>query len=118
MRLTVAIAASALAGALLAVSPANAAPLGAAGAAAKTSGVTDAPVVNVGRKWRRGYRRGRRYRRSRSYRRYRYRYRPRYYAYRPYYYRPYYYRPYYSYYPYYGYRRYYRRPRFGIYLGF
>ncbi len=115
MRIKLAIAALAAAGAvlLIAAPSASATPLGAIGSTAAQK-ADNSLVEKVHRRWYRGYG---------YYPRARFRYRP--YAYYAPYYRPYYY-PYYSsyYYPYYG--PYYGRrfyggfygPRFGLRIGF
>ena len=119
MRLKLAIAALAAAGAvlLIAVPSASATPFGAIGSSAAQK-ADNGLVEKVHRRW---------YRRYGYYPRARWRYRPDYYSYyQPYYYRPY-YNPYYSsyYYPYYGGPYYGRRfyggfygPRFGVRIGF
>ncbi len=122
MRIKLAIAALAAAGAvlLIAAPSASATPLGAIGSSA-TEKADNGLVEKVGRRW---------YRRYGYYPRARLRYRPNYYSYyAPYYYRPYYYPSYAYYYPYYGpsyYGPYYGRrfyggfygPRFGVRIGY
>lgn len=130
MKIKLALMLAAFTGSVLAMTPASAAPVGAAGQSAKADQIETGLVEQV--RHRRWYRHTRHhYRHS-----YAYRYRPRYYSsysYEPYYYRPYSYRPYYapyysSYYsPYsYGYSGYYGgyygrhfgRPGISIRLGF
>jgi hypothetical protein len=122
MKFKMALTMVALAGALFAVTPASAAPVGAAGQSIKADAVADGLVEQV--------RHRRHYRSYRSYNRHAYRYRYRPYAYysQPYYYRRPYYSPYYSSYysPYYyggygsygGYGNYYGRRRGGLSIQF
>ncbi len=109
----VALYAAVVAGSVLALAPATAAPLGAANRALEAQTGDQGLVEQVHkRRWHRH--------RHHHHRRYYYGYNRPYY-YRPYYYRPYYYRPYryyYPYYSYYGYPYYYRRPGISIYLRF
>jgi len=113
MKFRMALTLASLAGALLAVTPASAVPVGASGQSAKADVATTGLVEQVGR---RHHRLRRHYAHRHHYRYNRYAYRPRYYAYQPYYTRPY-YAPYYSSYyasPYYyggygGYGGYYGR---------
>ncbi len=123
MKIKMALTLAALAGALFSVTPASAAPVGAAGQSAKADKTTVGLVENVHSRWRRHHR----------HQNYAYRYRPyRYSYYQPYYssyYRPYYSsynRPYYSSYysPYYyggyggGYYGHHRRGGLSIQFGF
>jgi hypothetical protein len=103
MKMKIALAATALLGAMAFATPSSAAPLAGTGLATKADTATSAVEQVHRRRWRGHRYYGRRY------------WRPRYYGYRPYRY----YSPYYAY-PYYGYNGYpYRRwRRGGVYLHF